>query len=341
MARPLVSVIILSYNSRRYIRHCLDTLLAQDYSNTEILVIINGSDDGSKELVKSNYWRHKKIKILEPGENLWFSRGNNYGIGQSRGEYILTLNQDTVLEPSFMSQLVAAMQKDSSLGSVTGKLLHYKFDIDSKTKILDSTGMEIFKTRRVIDRGQWERDRGQYDKDTEVFGASGAAAMYRRSALEDVKIAIVGGRFEYFDEDFIAYKEDVDLAWRLQLRGYKCRYIPGAVVYHGRTIGRSWPSQVIRFVLNRFRQPRIVRKLSFKNHYLMMIKNEVPEVFWWHFLFILARELLLLIYTIIFEQFQIFALIEFFKQLPEAKRKRKLVTGMVGIDPDRLRRLFH
>lgn len=341
MLKPLVSVIVLSYNSRRYIEKCLDTLLLQDYPNLEILVVINGSEDGSKELVKSKYWRHKKIRVLEPGQNLWFSHGNNYGLKHSQGEFILTLNQDTVVEPSFINKLVQVLISDPALGSASGKLLHYKFDIDSKTKILDSSGMEIFKTRRVIDRGQWEWDHGQYDLDTEIFGASGAAGMYRRNALEEVKVSKADGDYEYFDEDFVAYKEDVDLAWRLQLAGWKCRYVPDAIVYHGRTIGRSWPSQVIRFVLNRFRQPRIVRKLSFKNHYLMMVKNEVPEVFWRHFLFILAREILLFIYTIIFEQFQIFALLEFFKQLPEARRKRKLVMRMVKVGPERLRRLFH
>ncbi len=339
--KQLVSVIILSYNSRRYIDKCLDSVLAQDYPNTEILVVINGSEDGSAELIQSKYGRFKKIRGLIPGENLWFSRGNNYGIKQSRGEYILTLNQDTILERNFISLLVKALESDNSLGSVSGKLLHYKFDIDSKTKILDSSGMEIFKTRRVIDRGQWEVDRHQYDLYTEIFGASGAAAVYRREALEAVKIAKPDGTFEYFDEDFVAYKEDVDLAWRLQLAGYKCRYIPQAVVYHGRTIGRSWPSQVIRFVLNRFRQPREVRRMSFKNHYLMMVKNEVEAVFWRHFAYILAREILLLIYTLLFEQFQVFALVDFFKQLPEAKRKRKLIMQKVKVSPRDLRRLFH
>lgn len=341
MIRPLISIIILSYNSRRYIEKCLDTVLVQDYPNTEILVVNNGSGDGSAELIKAKYWRYKKIQLLEPGENLWFCRGNNYAIPKCRGEYTLVLNQDTLMERNFVSLLVNAMEADQSLGSVTGKLLHYKFDIDSKTKILDSTGIEIFKTRRVIDRGQWEVDRGQYDHDTEIFGASGAAAMYRRSALEEVKLPTGDEKaFEYFDEDFVAYKEDVDLAWRLQLQGFKCRYVPEAVIYHGRTVGRSWPSQVIRFVLNRFRQPRLVRKLSFKNHYLMMVKNEVPVVFWRHFLYILAREILLFLYTLIFEQFQIFALIDFFRQLPEARRKRKLIMENVKVEASELCGLF-
>lgn len=341
MNKPLVSVIILSYNSRRYIQKCLDTLLAQDYPNFEILLIINGSEDGSKELIKSNYWRYRKIRIIEPGKNLWFSKGNNYAIKQSKGEFILTLNQDTVLETNFISKLMAVMLENKKLGSVTGKLFHYKFDIDSKTRILDSTGMEIFKTRRVIDRGQWERDSGAYDADVEVFGASGAAALYRRAALESVKVQKLDGDFEYFDEDFVAYKEDVDLAWRMQLAGWKCRYVPGAIVYHGRTIGRSWPSQLIRFVFNRHRQPWIVRRLSFKNHYLMMVKNEVKEIFWRHFLFVFFREILLLLYTFIFEPFQVTALWQFVKQLPEARRKRKIVMRVVKRDLEELRKLFH
>lgn len=341
MNRPLVSIIILSYNSRRYIERCLNTVLMQDYSNYEILIIINESNDGSAEIIKSKYRRFKRIQILEPGENLWFSRGMNYGINRSHGEYILALNQDTIMEQGFLGRLVAAMRADSSLGSVTGKLLHYIFEIDSKTKILDSTGMEIFRTRRVIDRGQWEVDSGQYDEDTDVFGASGAAAMYRRSALEEAKVPKTDGAMEYFDEDFVAYKEDVDLGWRLQLLGYRCRYLPDAVLYHGRTVGRSWPSQVIRFILNRFRQPRLVRKLSYKNHYLMMVKNEIPAMFWQQFVYILAREILLFIYTLLFEQFQVFAIADFFRQLPEARRKRQYIMSKLRVKPEELLSLFH
>ena len=316
-------------------------VLQQDYLNWEALIVLNGSTDGSAEFIKTRYRRFKKIRILEPGENLWFCRGNNYGIAHASGEYVLALNQDTVMEPDFISLLVQAMEADPSLGSVSGKLLYYNFEIDSKTKILDSTGLEIFKTRRVIDRGQWEQDFGQYDQDTEIFGASGAAAFYRRSALEAVKLPTADGKFEYFDEDFIAYKDDIDISWRLLLAGYRCRYVPGAVVYHGRTIGRSWPSQVLNFILNRHRQSRLIRKQSFKNHYLMMVKNELPRLFWRHLPYILGRELLLFIYTLIFEQFQFFALLEFSRQLPEARRKRQLIMAKVRGDPEALRQFFH
>lgn len=341
MPNSLVSIIVLSYNSSRYIEKCLDSVLSQIYSDWEALVVINGSTDGSLELIRSRYARQKRIRILEPGENLWYSRGNNFGIAHCQGEYVLALNQDTILEPNFLRELVAVMDREPSLGSVTGKMLHYKFDIDSKTRILDSTGIEIFRTRRVIDRGQWEVDSGQYDQELNVFGASGAGALYRRSALEDAKLPKLKQGFEYFDEDFTAYKEDVDLSWRLQLLGWRCQYVPRAEMYHGRMVGRSWPTQFIRFILNRRRQSTEVRKLSFKNHYLMMVKNEVPAMFCRHFVFVLIREVLLLLYTLLFEQFQVFALVQFFRQLPDARRKRRMVMAKRRAGQRDLLQLFH
>jgi len=338
---PLVSVNILSYNSKRYIEGCLDTVLAQSYKNLEILVIITGSDDGSAELIKSKYARQKRLRIIEPGENLWFSRGHNLGIEQSRGEYVLVLNQDIVMEKDFVGTLVRALAEDPGLGSVSGKLLHYNYSINSKTKILDSTGIEIYKTRRVIDRGQWEQDFHQYDSDTEIFGASGAAALYRRSALEAMKLPKLKGGYEYYDEDFLAYKEDIDVSWRLQLAGYRCRYVPEAILYHGRTVGRTWPNQVVRFIVNRRHQSRQVRKLAFKNHYLMMIKCEIKPMFWRQFAYIFVREFLLLAYTIVFEPFQLGAFLELKRQLPEAQRKRALIMASVKADPEYLRKLFH
>ncbi|MBI4050001.1 MAG: glycosyltransferase family 2 protein [Candidatus Doudnabacteria bacterium] len=338
---PLISIIILSYESRRYIERCLDSVFAQSYPSLEVLFIINGNHDGSAELVSEKYGARENLTIIDPRENLWFSRGNNLGIARSRGKYVLTLNQDTILMPDTVAALVAALEADSSLGSVSGKLLHYNYELDSKTRILDSTGIEIFKTHRVIDRGQWEQDRGQYDRDLEIFGASGAAAMYRRSSLEQTKIPKKSGGYEYFDENFIAYKEDVDLAWRLQLAGFGCRYVPEAIIYHGRTVGRSWPTQFIRFIINRRRQSRIVRQLSYKNHYLMVVKNFVPLVFWLNFPFFLIREILLTIYTVLFEPFQVMALKNFFRELPDTLRKHRFVRQMIRIDPVKSRKIFH
>src|SRR3989344_1588161 len=340
MDKPLVSVNILIYDSRAHIERCLDSILAQSYPALEITLVINGNADHALELVQDKYGRHKNFNILEPGENLWFSHGHNYALKHSRGDYVLVLNDDTIMDREFIRTLVEALETDKTLGSVSGKLLHYDYSIDSRTKILDSTGIEMYKTRKVIDRGQWEKDRHQYDADTEIFGASGAAALYRRQALEEVKLPKLDGSFEYFDEDFIAYKDDIDLSWRLLLYGYRCRYVPRAVVYHGRTIGRSWPTRVINFILNRMRQPRNVRIQSFKNHYLMMVKNEIPRHFWRQLPYILGREILLWIYSLLFEQFQVIAIRDFFRQLPEARRKRRIVMSRAKVGYPKLLYLF-
>ena len=341
MAKPLVSVVIISYNSRPYIEKCLRSLFAQKYSNFEVIMVINGSEDGSKELIEKLTRRRKKVRLIDPGENLWFSRGNNLGIKESKGEYVLVLNQDTMMLPDYIGLLVSELEADENLGSVSGKLLHYRYDIDSKTKILDSTGIEMFKSRKVFDRGQWEEDRGQYDEDTEIFGVSGAAGFYRKSALEDIKIRNINGKYEYFDENFTAYQEDVDLAWRLQLAGYKCRYVPRAVMYHGRTVGRSWPSQILRFVLNRKKQPKRVRKMAFRNHHLSMLKNEIGPVFWRHFIFIIIREFLILAYITVFEPFQYKAVVEIFQFWPDTLRKRHEIMSKVRVEAKDILSVFH
>lgn len=325
--QPLVSIIILSYNSRPFIELCVETILGQTHKNLEIFIVINGSTDGSAEVIKEKFGQHPLIKIIEPGRNLWFSKGNNLAIKQSRGEYVIAWNQDTVAEADFVERLVKKLESDQNLGSASGKLLHYDYSRNQKTKIIDSTGIEIYKTRKVIDRGQWEDDNGQYDGIRHIFGPSGAAAIYRRSALEDVTHIKPDGDVEYYDDDFIAYKEDVDLAWRLQLSGHRSAYVPEAVLYHGRTVGRSWPSKLIQFILNRRRQSRIVRKQSFKNHYLMMVKNEIPSLFFRHFFHILIREILLLSYSVVFEPFQFFAIVQFFRELPIALHKRRQVMA--------------
>src|SRR5439155_16165933 len=136
-------------------------------------------------------------------------------------EYVLVLNPDTVLRPNFIEELIHALDARPDAASASGKLLR----MDSTT--IDSTGIVMLRSQRHLDRGADEPDIGQFDKPEDIFGASGAAAMYRRPALEDARIDD-----EYFDEDFFAYREDADLAWRLRLLGWNSIYVPSAVALH-------------------------------------------------------------------------------------------------------------
>jgi GT2 family glycosyltransferase len=244
-----VSVVILNWNGKKFLKDCLDSVLTQSYPNLEIIVVDNGSTDSSPKIIKRGY---PSIKLIENQENQGFSKAANQGITEASGSHILSLNNDVVLSPSFVEEAVNAISKDERIGSVSGKLLKSP----PQNGTIDSAGHIIFKNRLAFDRGDGETDAGQYDSFEYVFGACAAAALYRREMLEDVKV-----KGEYFDEAFFAFLEDVDLSWRAQLRGWKSVYVPNAVAYHyrgGTAVRRS----------------KLVEIHNYKNRYLMILKND-------------------------------------------------------------------
>jgi GT2 family glycosyltransferase len=166
-------------------------------------------------------------------ENLGYSGGADRIIRETDGhDYILLLNPDAVLDSRCLEEMVRVMESAPGAGSVGGKLLLGNPQLDDGAgsptpRILDSTGHLIFRNRRIIDRGHGEVDEGQYDRLEEIFSVCGAAVLFRRAMLEEVRIGS-----QYFDEDFFAYKEDVDICWRAQLLGWDSLYHPAASAYH-------------------------------------------------------------------------------------------------------------
>lgn len=316
-----VSVNILTYNAQDLIGQCLKSVLGQTYSNIEILVVDNGSED--KTLEKASAFVPQggtsadkgNFRVIENKENLGFSIGHNIGIRESKGEYVLCLNQDVVLDKDFIKYAVEAMEKDEKSGAVQGKL--YK-----KDKILDTTGLLVYKNRRFVNRGQGEEDKGQYNKTEEIFGVDGAAPLYKRKALEDTKI-----NNEYFDEDFFMYKEDVDLAWRMRLYGWKAVYESGAIGYHLRGAGDGAVRTARAIIKQRRKISRMAKFYSFKNQRLMQIKNELPALFFRDFYCIIIKEIAAWIYVLFFERYGWKAIKELFKQAPIAWRKRKIIMN--------------
>src|SRR6185436_2248604 len=225
-----VSIIVVVYNSKKWLKLVFDAILAQTHKDLEILTVISANDDGSKEFIAENY---PSVKILDPGKNLGFAAANNIAMRESTGEFIQLVNPDLIMEPNYIEELLKAFD-DQKVAAATGKLLRFDFENQQKTKIIDSTGVVMQSSGRARDRGQNQMDAGQFDDQVEVFGVSGAGPMYRKSALEKVKY-----QQEYFDEDFFMYWEDVDLSWRLNNTGLKNVYVPNAVAYHGRTAGQS------------------------------------------------------------------------------------------------------
>src|ERR1039457_6706046 len=210
-----VSVTIVTYNSGRFIKRCLESVLEQRYPTKEVIVIDNASTDGTIDILEQF---EDRCQIIYNEENAGFAAAQNQAIGLASGHWVLTLNPDVLLLPNFIQALVDAGSFDPNIGTVCGKLppISAHFEIPAKP-VVDSTGIYFNPMLRHLDRGSQEVDNGHYLQYEFVFGATAAAALYRREMIDD--IALDG---EFFDSDFFVYREDADVAWRAQLLGWKC-----------------------------------------------------------------------------------------------------------------------
>lgn len=350
---PLVSINLLTYNGEKYIKSCLDSVFAQDYSNIEVLIIDNASVDNTIEEIRKFLDRKFDITFITNESNIGFARGHNQLIKKSGGDFVLCLNQDVVLDKDFIKNAVDIFQSDSKIGSVQGKLLRLVDGV--KSDIVDTTGLLMLKNRRIINRGQGQKDAGQFDHLEEIFGADGAAPIYRRRVLEDTGLSInirvnprelvvsevePSASTEYFDEDFFCYKEDVDLAWRMRLYGWKAVYQPKALAWHARGSGDSAAFNPLAIIKERRKLSKISKFYSFKNQRLMQIKNELPLLFLKNFPGILAKELAAWAYVLLFENYTLGAIKSLAKEIPKAFKKRKIIMKNKKITGKEMERWF-
>lgn len=215
MHAPLLSVIIPHYNGTHHLTCCFNSLRAQTCPNLEIILADNGSTDESVALTRRDF---PEVKILEFGRNLGLTGAINRGIEQARGEIIVPLNNDTEVTPGWAQALVDTLQAHPEAGIVACKMLLF-----DQRDTLHSAGDGFGVDGIPINRGVWQKDEGQFDRDVYIFGGCGGAVAYRREMLDDIGL---------FDEDLFMYLEDVDLNWRAQLAGYRAVFAPQAVVYH-------------------------------------------------------------------------------------------------------------
>ncbi|MEA3377255.1 MAG: glycosyltransferase family 2 protein [Chloroflexota bacterium] len=210
-----VSVVIPNWNGVEHLPTCMDSLRAQTLGDVEVIVVDNGSVDGSLELLERRY---PEVRVLPLGENRGFAAACNEGMWVARGTVIVLLNNDTEVDPRWLEEVTDALDRHPEAGMVASKMLlfHYRDTIHTAGDFYRVDGLPG-------NRGVWQRDEGQYDQEEYVFGACGGSAAYRRSMLQQVGL---------LDEDFFYSCEDVDLAWRAQLAGWRCVYAPRAVVYH-------------------------------------------------------------------------------------------------------------
>jgi len=212
---PRVSVIIPHWNGRRHLHDCLTSLRRQTFADHEVLLVDNGSTDGSQEYVREEF---PEVILIELGENRGFTGACNAGYAASRGEFVCLLNNDTETDPRWLEVLLDTFERHPQVGIVAGKMLLF----DQRDHF--HTAGDYYRVNGLPgNRGVWQADRGQYDQEEPVFSACGGAAAYRRSMVEQIG---------FLDDAFFFSCEDIDLAWRAQLAGWGVIYAPRAIVYH-------------------------------------------------------------------------------------------------------------
>jgi len=316
-----VSVSLVTYNGRHWLDLCLASLLAQTHPDLEIVALDNGSTDGTAEYLADFAACHPGFRLLLEPANLGFAGGHNRVIAQTSGALVCLLNQDVILDPSFLAEAVAGFTGSPTVSAVQGRV--YRMTPEGrKSEILDTAGLEMYRNRRVVSRGQGTGGSELPDQPGEVLGADGPCPVYRRSALDDVACP---GRLgpEYLDEDFFAYKEDVDLAWRLRLAGWDAVYVPSALAWHGRSLSEPSRGGLQRYIRHRRAMPAGLRRTSWRNHRLMLVKNDSPGLFFRDFIPIAWREVRSAAFMAVVHPADLVAIAGFVRLIPRMLRKRR------------------
>jgi GT2 family glycosyltransferase len=258
---PETSIVMANWNGRGWLEQCLPTMLAQSYRDFELIIVDNGSTDDSVAWLQENW---PQVRLLVHPANRGFAAANNDGIRLARGRYIATLNNDTLLAPDWLKEVVAAAERTNA-GMVASHIVR-RHD----PGVLDSTGITVDWSGTAWNRGWGKPAAGHYAG--EVFGPSGAAALYRRAMLDEIGL---------FDGDFFAYYEDVDLAWRAQNAGWYCRYSAAACLqHHHSATGGRLPAQKL-FLIGRNKIWTILKNYPWPDLFYMwplIVATEVTAV---------------------------------------------------------------
>lgn len=217
--KKLVSIIIVNWNGKQYLEKCLNSLYAQTYKNFEVIFVDNGSSDDSIDFIKKNY---PKVKIIKNKENLGFAQANNIGYNNSKGDYILFLNNDVEATENFLIELVKVLQSSEKIGGAQSKIL-----LMDKPDIIDSAGAYFTNTGFLYYYGTFKKNSAIYNKENFIYSAKGASMIFKRDILEAIKV-----RGEILDSRYFAYFEETDMCHRVWLAGFKIVFVPKSVIYH-------------------------------------------------------------------------------------------------------------
>ncbi len=301
-----VSVVLVTWNSAQHLPRCLDAIAQQTWPDVELIVVDNASEDDSLALAARAF-------VIRNDSNRGFAAAVNQGIAASHGEFVLLCNPDAFLARDYIERIVRAFDAAGErFGMATGKLLRAE-----EPGVIDSMGIRMTRSGRHFDI-----DRGD---SREVFGVSGAAGMYRRAFLDDV--AIDG---QPFDEDFFAYREDADIAWRGQLLGWRALFVPEAVAQHVRRVTPERRRQL----------PAAINMHGVKNRFLLRMKNEGAYLALRNAPFELFRDLIVIIASLTIERTSLPAFAWLWRNRKRVLAKRRLIQGRRRVGDRELARWF-
>jgi GT2 family glycosyltransferase len=313
---PAVTITLATWNGMRWLQACLASIAAQSLPDYELLIRDDASTDATPEFLAREAERDERIRFAAATENAGYGRTQNALLRQARGEAVLVLNQDVVLDPGFLEAGVRLLERRPRVGSVQGRILRLG-NASERLPVVDTTGLVMKRDRRVVSRDQLGRA-SESRPPGPVWGADGPAALYRRSALEDVRQPDLRGGWEVLDSDFHDQKEDADLAWRLRRLGWEAWYEPAMLAWHARTGADSaagWRANLAN--------PLDTRVRAWRNQRLMQLKNDDPGRVLRDLPWILARELGQLSLMLLADQRRLRALPGLLRLAPAALRKRR------------------
>ena len=319
---PIVTVSLVTYKGMQWLPGCIRSVQDQDLDGFELRVIDNASKDGSAEWLQREAARDGRISVTESPTNLGFARAHNINIEASRSPFVLLLNQDVELDDGFLRAALAPFD-DPAIAAVQPMILRLAAD-RQRTNVIDSTGLVLQRSRRVVSRRQGEIEADEDRQPGRVWGADGPAPVYRRAALLDARVPRTAGGWEILDEDFFMYKEDVDLAWRLQLFGWNAWYAPDAVAWHARSAGGPARS-VVDIARTNWSIPGWIKAVSWRNQRLMQVKNERFSDYLRDLPWIFVREALSLVFITVADPSRLRELPRLASKLPGALRKRVFI----------------
>lgn len=314
LTQPAVAVCIVSHESAADLAGCLESIGRLDHRPLEIVLVDNASRDGSLEIARRHAPAGLPFQAVGLEENLGFAAGMNAALARTSTPFVLTLNADARPYPDYVTRLLArAEQPGMRVGVVTGRLVR-------PTGPLDACGMRLTASWRHLDRGSGEADRGQFSVPERVFGATGAASLFRREALDD---AAVEG--EVFDPRFHSFREDAELCFRLRERGWEVLYEPAAVCEHRRF---NLPER-------RSAMPAAVNYHSLKNRYLLRIYHQTPGNVARTWFPAVGRDLAALVYVLLREPSSLSAYRWLWRNRRDLLRRRRIIQGRRIVEIDR------